>query len=685
MDTFGGTVMKARETRGTLLVLPCLVALLATPGIPRAGAAEPVPPASPAAPAASPDAAGAEATASRLVRDGVAVDFSISRPGEAGGTAPLLEGEFAEVRFRMTDVASGRPVTGLNPAAWMDMAQVIGGPGGEQKECKDKISLYLKGVVGIRPLVDLNSYYLLVLNRDPSISVIDPVVSMTGNTSLYATVVLKRPGADWVQGADGRTLYVSTPKAGEVAVVDTESFKVVATIPAGTAPTRVALQPDGRYLWVGNDAPEAGRSGVTVIDVHASKVVGQVVTGPGHHELAFSGDSRHAFVTNRTAGTVSVVDVARLAKVKDLKTGGVPIAIATSSLSQAVYVAEARTGTVLVVDPDRLEVVARIAARPGLGPMRFSQDGRWGLVVNPAEHAVHVIDAAANRLAHTIPVGGKPYQVGLTRAFAYLRLLDSEQVKLINLLTLGEGKKPTVQSFGAGNGVPMAAGQLGLADAISPASSEAAVFVLNPADGNTYFYMEGMNAPMGSFGSYGHRAQAIGVVDRSIRETAPGVYTGKLRLPVEGHYDVAFLLDNPLLLHCFATDVGPNPALQRRTGLEVEFLDLPSRLPVGGSVDVRFRLTDPRGRTPRTGLPDVVVGSYAVPGTDRRRTHAREVGEGVYQASVPLHAAGVYYLFVSVASLDVRPNEVPFRAVQVAKDAPDVTAQQEGSRARLAP
>jgi YVTN family beta-propeller protein len=531
--------------------------------------------------------------------------------------------------------------------------------------------------------VDLNSYYLLVLNQDASISVIDPVVSMTGNTSLFATVVLKRPGADWVKGADDKRLYVSMPRAGEVAVVDAETFKVVASVPAGGEPTRLALQPDRRRLWVGNDARDVAESGVTVIDAVTERQVGRVATGLGHHELAFSADGRRAFVTNRDAGTVSVIDTATLAKVKDLDLGGVPIALATSSLSQFVYVSEARGGRIVVVDPATLQVTTSIAARPGLGPTRFSQDGRWGLVVNPAEHAVHVVDASSNRLVHTVPVGAKPYQLGFTRAFAYVRLLDSEQVKMINLLSLGEGKTPIVQGFPAGTGAPMAAGELSLADAFSAASTEAAVFAVNPADGNTYFYMEGMNAPMGSFGGYGHRVQAVTVVDRSLKEISPGVYAGRLRLPVAGHYDVAFLLDNPRVLHCFGADALPSPALAHRAGLSVEFLDLPFTRPIGGAVPVRVKLTDGRSGEPRIGLGDVQLSWHLVPG--RRPSHAlaREVGGGVYEATLPLRKAGVYYVFASVASLKVTPNQVLFRTVEVQQDGP--VAAEEGPHVRDEP
>ena len=261
-----------------------------------------------------------------------------------------------------------------------------------------------------------------------------------------------------------------------------------------------------------------------------------------------------------------------------------------------------------MIDPSRLEVTARIETKPGLGPVRFTQDGRWAFAVNPTAKTVFVVDAAENRLAHAIPLDGQPYQVSFTRAFAYVRLLDSEQVKMVNLLSLGADRKPIVQGFGAGTGAPKVAGELSVADSVAQAANEAAVFVVNPADSNTYFYMEGMNAPMGSFGGYGHAARAVAVVDRSLKEVEPGVYSGKVRVPVAGQYDVAFLLDNPRILHCFSAEVRDNPALSRDgRSLTAEFIDLPLRTPQGFAVPVRFRLLDTRSRKPRAGLGDVRV------------------------------------------------------------------------------
>ena len=612
---------------------------------------------------------GASAAAERsgqgqVVRDGVVVDFSI-QPASSGREGALVEGEYADVRFRMTDATSGRPVPGLKPAAWMDMSSVLGGRAGEQRACKDKVALFLQGSVGIRPMVDLNSYYLLVLNQDGSISVIDPVVSMTGNTSLFTTIVLKRPAADWTKSADQKRLYLSLPKAGEVAVVDAETFKIVGGIAAGGEPVRLALQPDGRRLWVGDDARAPGKGGVTVIDTESSRVVATIPTGAGHHEIALAGDQM-AFVTNRDSGTVTAIDARSLEKVRDIPTGPMPIAAAWSPLSRSVYVADGKSGVVVVIDPARLEVVARIETSPGLGPVRFTQDGRFGFAVNPAARMVHVLDASENRLVHSIPVEGQPYQVSFTRAFAYVRLLDSEQVKMVNLLSLGGGRTPIVQGFGAGNGVPRTAGDLSLADSIAQAATEAAVFVVNPADSNTYFYMEGMNAPMGSFGGYGHAARAVAVVDRSLKEVEPGIYTGKVRIPVAGRYDVAFLLDNPRILHCFAAEARENPLLHRDGHfLMAEYLDLPLRVPRGAVVPIRFRLLDVRSRLPRTGLRDVQVLLHASPGGPRGEVVATEVADGVYEARIVPGQTGIHYLFLSIPSQKVKPNDLPYRGILV--------------------
>ena len=229
-----------------------------------------------------------------------------------------------------------------------------------------------------------------------------------------------------------------------------------------------------------------------------------IPTGKGHHEIAFSADSRHAFVSNRADGSVTVIDVDRLKKIKDIDTGPLPISLAYSVLSQALYVADGETGEISVIDGRSFEQVATITAKPGLGPLRFSQDGRWAVAVNSREDVAYVIDPAANTIAHTITVGKQPYQVAFSRSFAYVRSLGTERVSMIDLSELGKPGTVPVVTFAAGAKAPEKSRDISIADAVVEAPGEAAVVVVSPADATVYYYMEGMNAPMGNFRNYGH-------------------------------------------------------------------------------------------------------------------------------------------------------------------------------------
>ena len=612
----------------------------------------------PAADAAQP-AAGADGDR-RLVRNGVVVQFS-AKPVEKQAK-DLLEGDIADVRFRITEESSGQPVRGVAPGAWMDMAHVIQGQSGtDQKSCKDKVSLYLKGVVGMRPMLDLNSYFVVLMNSDASISVVDPLVTMAGVTSTFATTLLKRPGADWARHDNSRRLFVTMPKAGEVAVIETDNFKVAGNVPAGKDPMRIALQPDQRYLWVGNNAAEAKDSGATVIDTASLKPVGSIATGAGHHEFAFTADSKYAFVSNRNDGTVSVIDVARRIKVKDIKTGSLPLSLDYSVLSRRLYVADGKEGVVTVIDTEKLAVATRVSAKPGLGPLKVTPDGRFALVVNTAENRVHVLDTASDTLVQEVPIKAQPYQITFSKTFAFVRALGSERVSMINLSTLGKGKTAAVQSFAAGEAAPNLAGNLVIADSVAAAANEGTVFVVNPADGTTYYYMEGMNAPSSNYKVYGSNPRAVTVVDRSLKEVEPGVYAGRIRIPVAGKYDVAFMLDSPKLLHCFALEAKANPSIAKPTDpLAVEFDERARKQTAGVALALSFKLIDPATRRTKAGIKDARVMYFLAPGRNRSEVAVKEVGDGVYEAQMQLAQPGAYYVYVGVPSMALAYGKLPF-------------------------
>jgi DNA-binding beta-propeller fold protein YncE len=593
----------------------------------------------------------------KIEREGVEVEFTIEPIKEPGKSSELMEAKEALVRFKIHDKASKTPLSGVKPAVWL--TQRVEGDT-DAKQCREKIQSFLQGSLRARPDVDLNTYYVLALNDESNISVIDPLLGF-GSSKLLTLVMLKSPGEDWAQKNRDEKLFVSMPLVNQIAAVDTSTWKVVANIDTGVKPARVRLQPDERYLWVGNDGEP---SGVTVIDTTTFKVVGQVATGKGHHELEFSSDNRLAFITNEQDGTVSIIDIQKLAKVKDLKTGGAITSIAFSKLANAIYLANGADGSITVVDTRSQNIVTRIQAKPGIGNLRFAPGDRWGFVPNPKENVVNVFDASTNRIAQTISVDAGPDQITFTDTFAYVRSTGSTEVSMIRLSTLSA--RPDIAKFPGGQTAPAEAAVATSADVMVPAPEGSSVLIANPADGIIYYYSEGMAAPMGSFQNYRRKPRAVMVVDRSLREVTSGVYATTTKLPKSGIYDVAFLLDSPRVTHCFSAEAKPNPDVkhEKKVAVRIEYLNKDKQLRVGEDYKLRFKLVDSATSRAKSDVNDVHVLTMLSSGTWQKRDFARSASDGVYELDVKVPQTGVYLVFVESRSQGVSFRQLPYLTLQ---------------------
>jgi len=603
----------------------------------------------------------------RAVEQGVAVELSISplAGGTGSAAAPiaakrgtpglsLREGEDVVFRFRVSDASTGQALGGLTPGAWLDRpaASEVGVPG-----CAERIKELAGGSLFAKSEVDLSSFYVLALDEDAGINVIDPLFSF-GGSKLFTSIPLLSPGEDWALTADGNRLFVSEPEADRVAVVDTAAWKVAAQLAPGRHPTRVALQPDGARLWavVAEDGAD-----VAVIDAREPRLLARIATGKGPHDLAVSADSATVFVTNAGDGTVSVLDARRLVKVADVRTGTRPTGIAWSSLAAAAYVTDEREGSVVAVDGRRQAVVARLAVHPGVATIRFAPGGRLAFALNPREDTVQVIDAGTNRVVTTGRVRQGPDQVTFSDQLAYIRHRGSDSVLMVPLSSLGVEGHPLEAADFTGGQQPFGRGsRSSLADGIAPAPGGTAVLVANPADRAIYYYVEGMAAPTGTFHNYGREPRAVIVVDRGLRERErPGSYETTARLPGPGRYRIPFFLDAPRVVHCFEMEVLPDPGLAaarlRSAPVQVEPVAGERRVTVGSPARLRFRLTDPASGGPASGVGDLVMMAYTVSGAWQVRTLAREVGDGIYEAEFVPPGAGIYAVVV-----ECRSRRLPF-------------------------
>jgi len=587
----------------------------------------------------------------KIVKDGVELEFTIE-PAGSKSKAALRAGEDAVFRFKLRDTATKTPISGVRPAAWISQRERPGRPGPDQ--CRAKVESYLQGSLRSRPDVDLNTFYLLALNQEPNISVIDPLLGF-GGSKLLTLIMLKSPGDDWVLTNDRLRLFVSMPRINQIAVVDTTTWKVVANVDTGVRSTRLALQPDQKYLWVANE------TGVAVVDTSTLKLTRQIETGAGNHEIEFGANNEFAFVTNRTDGTLSIINVPKLQKLKDIKTGGKASTLAFSPLSKALYVGNEIDGSIAVVDAASHKLLGNIPTKPGLKTVRFARGGRWGFVANPTESQIFIFDASTNRLVHEQTVGEAPDGFAFTDNFAYVRSLGTEQVSAIRLASLG--KQVDVVKFPGGQNAPAASPDFAsTADAFVPAPEPNAMILANPADQMIYYYTEGMAAPMGDFQNYERVPRAVMVVDRSLREEALGVYSTTARLPKAGVYNVSVLLDSPRVVHCFEAVAASNPAIKddSKTALQIEYLNKETSLGTGEDYKVRFRLTDTETKRPVSALKDVGVLLFLPPGNWQQRQVARSLDDGRYEITLNVPESGVYLLFVESPSKRVQYRQLPY-------------------------
>ena len=588
---------------------------------------------------------------------GISIEFTATRATKA--VKQVVAGEEATVRFKITGNNGAVPLTNLRPVAWLDQRQTKEPL--SPRECREKVQSFLQPSFSKSPTIDLNAYFILALNNEPNISVIDPL-SGFGGSKLYTLIPLKSSGDDWVLTSDNKRLYVSMTQVNQVAVIDIPTWKVIANIDAGNAPTRIALQHDARYLWVGND------SGVTVIDTSTNKVAAQLTTAAGPHDIAFSDDDRLAFLTNTDAGTLSVIDIRKLALSKEIKVGSNPSAITFSSLSQTAYVANEGDGTIVAIGGQESDIVARIQTERGVRVIGVPTSGHYGFALNPQQSKVYVFDLSSNRLIQTVPVGPGSDQISFTQQFAYIRSTGSEFVTMIRLSDIG--KEAAVTKFPAGQRAPAESPSRSHAAAIVPAPEDGAVLVANPADKMIYYYTEGMAAPMGSFQNYKRDPRALLVMDNSLRETERGVYSTTVRFNTPGQYDVAFLLDSPRLINCFEITVAENPNAPRKieTAIKIEPLVKEAVANAGARFNVRFKVIDSKTGNVKTDLNDLRVLVFLAPGIWQQRDLAKPIGEGVYETSFVPPSAGVYYVFFQSASLGLQFNQSTPLTIQAVKN-----------------
>lgn len=500
-------------------------------------------------------AAAAARQLESMDKNGLSVAFEITPvDAAAGASGPLRAGEHVSVRFRIED-ANRQPLTGLYPAAWIHPASPE--DDGAEDICVNKAKAFIGGSLLSRAELDLNVYYVLTLNQDATISVVDPLFGF-GGSKLLTMLPLNGIGHDWAMTTAQDRVFVSLPAADEIAEINTADWSIIPHASGGDwqSPTELSLPAGQPYLWALVDG------GVAVFQQQPLRLHQRIALSAMPFALSFSADGRYAYALGPER--LSVIDTHALSVVLSIELGDAPVSMDYSGLAEELYVSHAGSGEIWVIDGKRHKVTQIITSEPGIGMLRFSSDGRWGLLVNPATDRLSIIDAARQRIVQSGRVEDRPEYIAFSDNLAYIRHKDSSNLYMITLDDDDLGREganiPTVDTPG-GDHPPGRIDMPSGSDGIVQAPGSNAVLIANYHDKAVYFYKEGMAAPMGQFNNYGKFPRAVLAVDHSLQERhAPGEYTTSTRLPEAGHYQAVYFMDSPRVVHCFAFDIAPNAA-----------------------------------------------------------------------------------------------------------------------------
>ena len=152
-----------------------------------------------------------------------------------------------------------------------------------------------------------------------SVGVMEPM-GQGGNWHYTVIPVGKRPEAIDLS-PDGKEVWTAHSQDGGVSVIDTDTKKVVATIPSLTKHSnRLKFTPDGKLVLIS----DAESNTVLVLDSKGRKVLQKITVSEVPLGIQIAPDGQRAYVACAQAGKIAIIDLAKLTQVGAIDVGAGP-------------------------------------------------------------------------------------------------------------------------------------------------------------------------------------------------------------------------------------------------------------------------------------------------------------------------------------------------------------------------
>ena len=306
-----------------------------------------------------------------------------------------------------------------------------------------------------------------------------------------------------------------------LSVMPAQGQTVIATVPVGGTPARLAVNPATNKIYV----PNYRSNNVTVIDGATNSTI--TVTDPNASApfaLAINQVTNKIYVPNSGSNNVTVIDGAtNSATTITDPNARVPVDVAVNQVTNKIYVVNGGSVNVTVIDGDT-NSTATVTDPNAAGGAEISAPT---VAVNPATNKIYVLNAGnitvidgATNSTTTVPLPnvGSPDALAVNPVTnkIYVANLGSDNVAVID----GATNSTTT--------VPFPGGTPAVAVAVNPVTNK--IYVVN-ADGDVLVIDGGTNSTTKVFAVWGANAAAVNTV------------TNKIYVPGGNYGDVVAVID----------------------------------------------------------------------------------------------------------------------------------------------
>ena len=535
-------------------------------------------------------------------------------------TVSGIDGERA-VEMRFADAASGVPLLEADPLAWLY-------PDDPQDSCATVLAKSQNGTLG-SPAISLNSLRVVAAFVDGSLAVLDPHVTF-GGTQLESALDLGIDMRAMVASQDGETVLIVPQGTGPALVIETHARPEIATrIPITES---AAIATENARFWIFDSL------GLRSIEGKRSKtfpIIDWPIEGRPKLLVSHGGDilvgSEAGPIGLMASGVSQVVPLSSHAGLRD----GAWLAHA------AQWAAVGGDGVLRLLSPGRPATV--VAGIDDALAVATDKQGRYVLVLDHGGAELALVDASSGTVLHRQAQSERFDRITTSEDFAYVHSANSTIVQLISFEVIEQAQRISQVELPFGE-----TGQEGGARFSRVGIMPGGATVVGADGRSIYVYAEGMMVPMGTLSGISRQVLGQVVLDRSLREVAPGTFRTMAAVTYGGRYRLPVRLSNPKMETCLTLDL---PGPPRPTGP-------PARM---ASFVALQESTAPGARVPlalKTNLPGDSIIALATDGTGAWQRHIilRRNADGTLRGVIRFPRPGYYHLIAGPARAAIAVN-----------------------------